>query len=186
MHAPRIAALAALLTMYAAPAFADEGDEAWSKMTGWWLQPGVTLAGVQRDGEEGMHFAGGVETSLVFFSYANTLTTPSFKDRAPLLSPWGGMYVDALYDSGIKRMLMSFGPELGVGMAGMDGGLAWDPGGKRFGWTARVLLTGSVVDLYLRIGEFPSSDESRSEFGVIFKFPVPIGRNRAPWWSVWR
>jgi hypothetical protein len=90
---------------------------------------------------------------------------------------WAGPYVDVTRDFETDATRMSFGPELGVGVIGVDGGFLHQFGDTpRSGWTVRPVLTIALVSLYWRHGAFTDDlpDASFDEFGVLLKFGRPL------------
>ena len=85
--------------------------------------------------------------------------------------PWFGGYLDILYDSQLGQGRGSFGPEIGYGVVGVDGGLV--VGGAHEGVAARIVLTTSVVAIYARYEHvFNTAGESSFvELGVLLKYP---------------
>lgn len=90
---------------------------------------------------------------------------------------WFGGYVDALHDFGADSTRISIGPELGLFIVGVDGGLVLSTlDGLHAGIVGRILLTLPVVSGYARLGTiFDSPQEGvYGEVGVLIKIPVPI------------
>jgi len=85
---------------------------------------------------------------------------------------WYGAYADALHDFGPRRQRFSLGPELGVAVLGVDGGLLAElaDGSMRTGYTVRGLLTFGVIALYGRYGHLGGEGEaSFGEIGLLIK-----------------
>lgn len=90
---------------------------------------------------------------------------------------WYGIYGDALYDFGTAVPSLSFGPEFGYWLLGVDGGVALRPGAQRvvdFGPTVRGMLTLGLFSLYYRRSFWPNAVENRtvSQVGLLLKLPV--------------
>jgi hypothetical protein len=85
--------------------------------------------------------------------------------------PWFGGYVDTVYDAKLSQARFSFGPEIGYGPVGFDGGLVAQ--GPHSGIAARVVLTTAFVTLYARYDHiFDTAGESGFvELGVLLKVP---------------
>ena len=103
----------------------------------------------------------GVEGSY-FRSYHNT---------------WAGLYLDAVYDFAQEAATVSFGPELGSLLFGVDGGLALRIGAKdrpEVGVQVRAMLNLGFVSLYYRYGAWPLSDgfEGVQQLGLTLKAPI--------------
>lgn len=91
---------------------------------------------------------------------------------------WYGGYADALYDRDAARTRLSFGPEVGFGVVGLDGGplVRIDEGGVRAGVTVRPVLSVGLVSAYVRFGWLPGDarQDTFVEAGVLLKVPLPI------------
>jgi hypothetical protein len=89
---------------------------------------------------------------------------------------WGGGYIDLVRDTGADRTRVSFGPEIGVGFFGIDGGVVHEiDGAKRWGWAARPVITAGVATLgirYVRFSENP--DPWIVEVSLLVKLPKRI------------
>ena len=93
---------------------------------------------------------------------------------------WVGGYVDLLRDLGRDQYRVSFGPELGSGVAGIDGGpvIAADSGRVRAGLVVRGVLAFGLLGLYARIGQlFVGGTQTYAELGGYFKIPIVVGRH---------
>lgn len=91
---------------------------------------------------------------------------------------WFGAYADALHDFGPRRQRLSFGPELGFAVFGVDGGplLELADGATRTGFTLRGVLTLGVLGLYGRYGYLDGADPERGfgEIGLLIKAFTPL------------
>ena len=110
----------------------------------------------------------GLETSFVFL--------------APSLF-WHGAYVDGTYATDSRELRLSIGPEIGLGPVGMDAGYLLKlagAGSAQHGLSLRWLLTTGVAAFYFRSGWlFGSRSDWFGEFGLLLKFPIPIGNPRS-------
>lgn len=88
---------------------------------------------------------------------------------------WVGGYADALYDGKNEAIRFSLGPELGVSILGLDGGIVMQSGHDT-GYTVRALLTMSLLSGYYRWIRFPGQqrDAPVNEVGVLLKLPIPL------------
>jgi hypothetical protein len=90
---------------------------------------------------------------------------------------WVGIYGDVLRDTGSDTTRISFGPELGHELIGVDGGLLVQLGDqRRWGFTVRPVLTVGVLAIYGRWGHF-LDDEPRPdvvEAGLLVKLPLRL------------
>jgi hypothetical protein len=80
-------------------------------------------------------------------------------------------------DFGADANRFSFGPEVGIGPFGIDGGAVISTlDGTHGGVTGRFLLTVGVLALYGRVGGiFDSPQEGTfGEIGLLIKAPIPI------------
>lgn len=94
---------------------------------------------------------------------------------------WGGGYADVIHDFGPKATRVSFGPELGLTIIGVDTGVVLSSqDGLHAGWTGRILLTFPIVELYARVGTLFSEKDTWGEFGVMIKVPVSLKDRNPP------
>jgi len=150
-------------------AHADAGPKIES---GLYLPIGVTIGGAFGDDRSGGLVIGG-EASLAYLHASSGF--------------WGGLYGDALYDTGISGARYTFGPEVGVSIFGFDGGLAVQKanGKTEWGWTGRALVTFSILAGYIRLAHFSNAEISpgQIEVGILFKLPAPLWTEvrKRPW-----
>jgi hypothetical protein len=87
---------------------------------------------------------------------------------------WFGAYADALWDTGWSVGRASIGPEVGVGMLGVDSGfmMQLDHGKATPGFVARPVLTVGWVAIYGRWGYLFDAHEAFGEIGLLVKYPV--------------
>lgn len=124
----------------------------------WFLLGGVS-AGYTALGDRG-GFVGG-ELSVARLLSARTL----------------GFYADAYYDFGADGTYVSAGPELGLKVLALDGGIAarFDGGmdGTDLGGTVRLCATVGVVSLCGRYSRFDADeDKNVIQVGAMFKLPL--------------
>lgn len=124
----------------------------------WFLLGGVS-AGYTALGDRG-GFVGG-ELSVARLLSARTI----------------GFYADAYYDFGADGTYVSAGPELGLKVLALDGGIAarFDGGmdGTDLGGTARLCATVGVVSLCGRYSRFDADeDKNVIQIGALFKLPL--------------
>ncbi|MBW2261049.1 MAG: hypothetical protein JRG91_03670 [Deltaproteobacteria bacterium] len=158
---------AASLVVLSCRAGADAGPKISS---GWYLPVGLTLGGsMHADRPNG--FVLGAEVSA-----AHVDVDSGF---------WYGAYLDALWDFGPDALRFSLGPEIGVGVVGLDGGYLAEIHGRTYkhGFQLRLLLTFSIVAVYGRWGHLfrHPREEDFGELGVLIKFPVPVKIEPVKW-----
>jgi hypothetical protein len=85
--------------------------------------------------------------------------------------PWFGGYLDAVYDSQLAQARVTFGPEIGYGLVGLDGGLVVQSSHE--GIAARLVVTTGVVAIYARyVHTFDTAGEANFvELGILLKYP---------------
>jgi hypothetical protein len=96
---------------------------------------------------------------------------------------WVGGYGHIVYDSGTETGRVSFGPEIGCLILGLDGGLVRELGGSsRWGFAIRPSITIPVslkpmmtLSLYAR-GEMWKEGPDDSEVGLLLKYTFPFTR----------
>jgi hypothetical protein len=158
-------ALVAAGALGARPAWGHGPDE-------WWLPVGASVGyAAHADEDVGGVLAGG-EISLAHAAIGRDMVLP-----IPEL--WYGGYLDVVYDAGVERTRIGFGPEVGYAFFGADGGLVVEVGeGVRFGAAIRLLAMGPFVALFARQG-FMGGDPGGTfftEVGALAKLPVPLSR----------
>lgn len=88
---------------------------------------------------------------------------------------WSGIFADANYDFGQSRTTLTFGPEFGAAILGVDGGAALRLGGDDLEWggQGRLTLALGLFSLYGRYGYWPDSSFAKhtGQVGFLFKFP---------------
>ena len=93
-------------------------------------------------------------------------------------APWGGVYLDGLFDFGNQRGRLSVGPEFGFGHFGIDGGAVLQMGGPKVyaGGQARLFVTVAFFSLYSRLGFVPADPvvSRYVELGTLLKFPIRL------------
>ena len=136
-------------------------------LTGWYAPSGILL-GASLHGQRSNGFVIGVEQSLVY-------------QRGPRASWWGGLHGEAAYDFGASWTRLSFGPEVGYGIVGLDGGFVrvlrnHEPDAS--GLQGRVLVTMGIAAVYGRLGVLYGSAEPErfGEVGLLLKWPWSITR----------
>ncbi len=92
---------------------------------------------------------------------------------------WFGFYGDALYDMGLGRARMSFGPEGGLGPFGFDLGYVREVGESQpmQGWRVRGILSAfGVISAYLGPGVIQQGERRQvyREGGLLFKMPLAL------------
>lgn len=121
-----------------------------------YVSPGITLGAARGD------FVGGGEVSI---GHADIFYVPI---------AWYGGYADFVYDTGIDHGRVSFGPQLGVGPIGVDGGPVIATHG-RLGGNLRLVMGLPYVMGYVR-GTI--IDDPRGVFvgevGLLMKAPVRL------------
>lgn len=118
---------------------------------------GGNVGGVSHHGGGPAGIVAGVEASLVHLWRGGV---------------WAGGYGDVLWDSGLRGVTTSVGPEIGWLLLGVDGGLVFqaDLGGHTaVGYAIRPMLSLGFVDLYYRFSE---TRGALHEIGVLVKVPV--------------
>lgn len=133
----------------------------WSTPARWALLGGPLC--VSYEGGEG-DLCGGVELSLARLEEDEGLF-------------WYGVYGDAIYHSGAEALRMTIGPEVGLFLLGVDGGLLVEKQHTetRFGFAVRALFSAAVLTPYLRYGHVLTGEGHRYfESGVLFKLPMPM------------
>lgn len=127
--------------------------------SGWYLPVGVGTGLALHEAKSGAYL--GVEASAVHFSNETRF--------------WIGGFGDTLYDFSNDRTRFGFGPELGLGPVGIDGGFLGELTGsrRRVGFEVRPVLTLSVIALSGRIAHLvdAGSTETFGELGVVLKLP---------------
>lgn len=125
--------------------------------SGSWLLAGVNAGATGRDGEYG--FLGGVELSAA---------------RTDNDLKWYGAFLDVVVDLERESARLSFGPELGYRIFGVDGGFVLEsgPDRTRYGMAIRPLLTFVFIDPYARLGWLSEGAGVFTEFGVLLKYPL--------------
>ena len=86
-------------------------------------------------------------------------------------------YTDVIHDFGSDATRFTFGPELGLGPLGIDGGAVLSTlDGTHGGLTGRVLFTFGFIAAYARVGGiFDAPRESTyGELGMLLKLPIPV------------
>ncbi len=132
-------------------AAADAGPKISS---GWYLPVGLNLGGaVHADRPDG--FLLGAEVSA-----AHVDVDSGF---------WYGAYLDALWDFGPDALRFGLGPEIGVGLVGIDGGYLGEIHDRSYthGFQLRLLVTLAIVAAYGRWGHLfrQAQDEDFGEYG---------------------
>lgn len=128
----------------------------------WYFIGGVTSgASVVADDRGG--FVGG-ELSLV-----------RLRDRK-----WLGFYADGYYDFGVDGTYITAGPELGIGVLGVDlgGVLRFAEGESEIGASARAVISLGLFSIYGRYIYMNSDfDDQVVQVGAMLKFPLisPFG-----------
>lgn len=91
---------------------------------------------------------------------------------------WGGLYADAFFDFGESATSVTAGPELGLGVLGVDGGVGVRFGREddpEIGAQGRVMLSlAGAFTLFGRYGFWPDSKGAEHVFqvGVLIKMPL--------------
>ena len=90
---------------------------------------------------------------------------------------WFGLYTDALYDFGQQASTITIGPELGILMFGIDGGLGVQIRPKEetiLGFQARTMLSLGFFSLFYRYGVWPEENTLRGvhQIGITLKSPI--------------
>lgn len=162
----RAVSLALVLGLSAGTASGDAGPRIDN---GLYVMPGPILAAAFHPVQSnGMVF--GAEVSV-----------PYFRDGL-----WAGAYGDVVRDFGASTTRFTFGPELGLGPLGVDGGYLFQIAehGTRHGYALRGLLTLGIVGLYTRYGHLsggdPGDESHFTEVGVLIKafFPAATDERR--------
>lgn len=157
-----LAALAALslsaLTGHAAAA------EPRPLLTGWYAPSGVVIGASLHPSPRSNGLVLGVEQSLVY-------------QTGPRASWWGGLYAEGLRDFGASWTRFSFGPELGYGALGVDGGILIALRDRaEAGVQGRVLLTMGYLAAYGRAGALMGGEPlGFYETGLLIKWPWSFG-----------
>lgn len=96
---------------------------------------------------------------------------------------WAGGYVDAVHDFGANATRITIGPELGLLIFGVDGGLVLSTrDGVHAGMCGRLLMTVGALAAYARVGTVFSSPQEGTygELGILVKIPIPIETGGGP------
>ena len=164
-------------------ASADElEDRSEGKPNGLTARAGLNIGAVH-EGKVGTGFLLGAEVSVAVVHFKSGYferNNPNDFFYMPGMPVWGGAYFDLVRDFQTDSTRITFGPELGYGPVGVDGGLVVQRGTQdRSGWCIRPVLSASVLQLYVRIGEFTDDmpDKSFQEIGVLVK----LGRALFAW-----
>ena len=143
------------------------------------LLSGGANVGVSSHDQIANGFVLGAEASLVFL-HLGAGNPPPDADApgVPSGTPgWVGLYTDVVRDTGSDTTRFTIGPELGITVVGVDGGLLAQLGDEgRWGLTVRPVLTLGVLALYGRFGHF-MDDLPEPEFfetGLLIKVPLPL------------
>ena len=152
--------LAWLVMLAPTVASADKG--------GSFVSAGLVLgAGMHEAGDNGFLF--GAELSAGHFALGKG------KRLLDLTPHWIGGYVDVVRDFGADATRITFGPEIGTAMIGIDGGLSCEVRDGRWGWTIRPVLTVGALAVFVRYTGWASGDErSDVQVGALVKLPVPM------------
>jgi hypothetical protein len=158
---------AASLVAMSGRAGADAGPKISS---GWYVPVGLNLGGsMYADRPDG--FVLGAEVSAAHIDVDSGF--------------WYGAYLDALWDFGPDAFRFGLGPEIGIGVVGLDGGYLGEIHDRTYthGFQLRLLLTLGVVAAYGRWGHLfrHPLEEDFGELGVLVKFPVPAKIEPAKW-----
>jgi hypothetical protein len=122
----------------------------------WYVSPGVYVAAASgRDEKRGAAF--GAELSFSRFPI----------ERAT----WAGGFVDVVRDVAKERTRIALGPQIGLGIFGIDGGVRLS--GSRVGWTVRPMLSFLYVHATVRISR--DTEGTGVELGLLFKLPRRLG-----------
>lgn len=160
----RLAPSALLLALLSLPRAALADEPPLSRRLRGVYAPFGLVTGAALHGSRSNGFVLGAEASLVYFHGA----------RSPL---WVGLYADGSRDLGPRVFRASFGPEIGWGFLGLDGGLALEQGGLR-AVVARALFTVGLVSAFVRVGRYVGEAPERgyTELGLLLKWPLPVAR----------
>jgi hypothetical protein len=124
----------------------------------------------------GLHNTGtgvvvGAEVSAGYLLDDTSQLAGAHRFASAVRMPWFGGYIDVLYDNQLGQGRGSFGPEIGYGLVGVDGGLV--VAGPHEGVAARIVLTTSVVAIYARYEHIfnTAGESSFVELGLLLKYP---------------
>jgi hypothetical protein len=160
----------AITLAISAAAYADQPLD--STKDGYGESIGFTLGGLY-DGSS--HLLTGGEASA-FWYHAH-----SVGDSLVSTYTWAGGYFEGVYDHSTHAARLSFGPEAGWGIFGVDAGALIEPShddaATRYGFDVRALVTLGFVQGYVRYDHYfdnqPGSDAV--EYGLLFKLPSIFG-----------
>ncbi|MBA3452300.1 MAG: hypothetical protein H0T42_04295 [Deltaproteobacteria bacterium] len=142
---------------------------------------GPLLGASIHDGPNGLLIGGELSAGWLHLSKDTENPPPPF---------WLGAYADGLYDSGPEAGRVSFGPELGFFIFGLDAGVVHDLGGTgRWGysgrwslsipvsWTDRSkhpkLTTITTLSIYVRGVTWRDGSPGHAELGLLVKWALP-------------
>lgn len=155
----RIAAIVVVFVLVV-PGVADASDEVQEPPRGWYLLVGGPIAFTNTTAAPAL-VAVGAEASLACWACTGAPT-------------WAGGYADIVHDFGAEQTRISVGPELGLLIFGIDGGLlaAVERDATSLGLVGRITLSAAILHLYFRGGgTFGDHGFGYIEAGLLWKAP---------------
>jgi hypothetical protein len=168
-------ALFATLVAAAVPTLARAGE---FDDGGIFLSTGLNLGTSIHDEAFGLIVGGEVSAGIGWVREKEDDTPNAGSESWNLGEPrWLGVYFDAMRDFKTDTTRLSFGPEGGAMILGLDGGpmVELGEGESRWGFTVRPVITVSWVAVYGRWNHFfDGMEENSVEFGILAKYPFML------------